>query len=369
MIKYIGSKRLLAPMIEDAVAALPVRSAVDLFAGTTRVGQALRRRGVEVISNDSATYSEAFGIAYVESEAEVDRGRLPELLDHLASLPGRRGYVTRTFCEQARFFHPDNGRRIDAIRDEIGRLELSRTERGLLMTSLVEAADRVDSTVGVQMAYLKRWAPRALQPLELREPRPVAGPRGTAVRADANALAPALDGIDLAYLDPPYNQHSYYANYHVWETIVRGDRPSHYGVARKRTDCRDTKSPYNSRRLAWGALSDLIERLPTPWILLSFSNESFHGLDAVGDLLAERGHVGAVAVDAKRYVGAQIGIHSPAGKRVGEVSHLRNREALFVCGPSRAAVDGVIASARRHGALPLRTGFARTPARGMRAAS
>ena len=34
------------------------------------------------------------------------------------------------------------------------------------------------------------------------------------------ALAPALGHFDLAYLDPPYNQHRYFTNYHVWETLV-----------------------------------------------------------------------------------------------------------------------------------------------------
>jgi adenine-specific DNA-methyltransferase len=40
-------------------------------------------------------------------------------------------------------------------------------------------------------------------------------------------------------------------------------------------------------------------------------------------------------------VGASIGIHSPAGERVGSISHLRNTEMVFVCGPSREAVERV----------------------------
>ena len=144
---------------------------------------------------------------------------------------------------------------IDGARAAIDQLDLDRSERGLLLTSLIEAADRVDSTVGVQMAYLKRWAPRALQPLELREPARVPGPPGTAVRRDANQLAGELDGIDVAYLDPPYNQHSYFANYHVWETLHRGDEPDHYGVACKRVDCRTTKcaptTPAGRRATRW----------------------------------------------------------------------------------------------------------------------
>ncbi|MDX6547534.1 MAG: adenine-specific DNA-methyltransferase, partial [Gaiellales bacterium] len=57
MIKYIGSKRTLAPLLAEIVGGLGVASAADLFAGTTRVGQALRQAGVRVVSNDTASYS------------------------------------------------------------------------------------------------------------------------------------------------------------------------------------------------------------------------------------------------------------------------------------------------------------------------
>ncbi len=341
MIKYLGSKRTLVPLLSEIAGGLAVGSAADLFAGTTRVGQALRRGGIRVLSNDTASYSEVMGRAYIEADEGVDRDRLRRLIAHLDGLPGRHGYVTETFCERSRYFQPHNGMRIDAIRAEIDRIANSELERGLLLTSLLEAADRVDSTVGLQMAYLKRWAPRASKPLQLREPEPVAGPAGRTSRLDANQLGDELAGIELAYLDPPYNQHSYYANYHVWETIVRNDAPGHYGVACKREDVREQKSAYNSRRTAWQALAGLIERLPTPWLVVSFSNEGFHELDAVRSLLAGRGYVGQVAIDSRRYVGATIGVHNPAGERVGSVSHLRNTEVVFVCGPRREPVERV----------------------------
>jgi adenine-specific DNA-methyltransferase len=344
MIKYLGSKRTLVPLLAEIVAGLGVESAADLFAGTTRVGQALRRGGTRVVSNDTASYSQALGRAYIEADESVDRDRLRRLIEHLDGLPGVRGYVTETFCEQARYFQPENGMRIDAIRSEIDRIAESEIERGLLLTSLLEAADRVDSTVGLQMAYLKSWAPRAAKPMRLREPEPVEGPAGRALRCDANEVAEQLAGVDLAYLDPPYNQHSYFANYHVWETIVRNDAPGHYGVACKREDVREQRSAYNSRRTAWAALSGLIERLPTPWLVVSFSNEGFHDLADVRSLLADRGYVGQVAIDSRRYVGARIGIHNPAGERVGSVSHLRNTEVVFVCGPRRDAVERATAA-------------------------
>jgi adenine-specific DNA-methyltransferase len=339
VIKYIGSKRALAPEIERLASRLPIRSAADLFAGTTRAGQAFRRAGCRVVSNDLATYSEALGQAYIAAGEDLDRARLGRLLDRLGRLRGRPGYVTRTFCAEARFFAPGNGARIDAIRDAIDEIDAPEPLRGCLLTSLLEAADRVDSTCGLQMAFLKRPAPRSRRPLELREPAPVDGPPGEVTRRDANALARDLEGVDCAYLDPPYNGHSYFSNYHVWETLVRWDRPEAYGVARKRADCRTTRSDYNSSRRAWAALEDLVGSLPTPWIVASVSDEGFHDPADVAALLAERGHVASLAIDFPRYVGARIGIHNPSGERVGAVSHVRNLEYLIVTGPDRGAVE------------------------------
>jgi adenine-specific DNA-methyltransferase len=369
VIKYLGSKRTLVPILGALASALPARSAVDLFAGTTRVGQELRRRGLAVVSNDVTAFSEAFGLAYIAADGQVDRDRLRRLLAGLTALPPLDGYVTETFCRASRYFRPENGMRIDAVRAEIDRLELDPVERGLLLTSLVEAADRVDSTCGVQMAYLKRWAARTSNPLELREPEPIAGPAGTVATADANELAPALAGVDLAYVDPPYNQHSYLGNYHVWETVVRGDQPEHYGVACKRADCRTRKSAYNFRRGACAALDDVLARLTTPWIVVSLSDEGFHDPAAVEERLRGRGYVGVLHVDFKRYVGAQIGIHNPAGERVGQVSHLRNTEWILVCGPDRGALEAAIGSAPPPAVPRPRTDSRRSRATGTTAAS
>ena len=83
--------------------------------------------------------------------------------------------MTATFCEQSRFFQPHNGARIDAIRDAIAFRHAGTPFEPLLLASLLEAADRVDSTTGVQMAYVKTWAPRSFRPLELRVPELISG--------------------------------------------------------------------------------------------------------------------------------------------------------------------------------------------------
>src|SRR5262245_7123367 len=185
MIKYLGSKRRLVPVLEAICAAAHSRTALDLFTGTTRVAQAFKRHGAHVTAVDTARYAEAFARCYVATDAcRTDRNALGNALADLNSRPPTPGYFTDTFCVQARYLQPDNGARVDAIRDAIASDYGGTPLEPLLLTSLVEAADRVDSTTGVQMAYVKEWAPRSFRPLELRVPELLGG-GGAAVRADA----------------------------------------------------------------------------------------------------------------------------------------------------------------------------------------
>jgi adenine-specific DNA-methyltransferase len=350
VIKYLGSKRRLVPVIERlaASAVSGVGPVLDLFTGTTRVAQALKRLGFEVTAVDTARYSEVFARCYIALDSErVDRRALADALSYLEHLPGAPGYVTETFSVRSRFFQPFNGERIDAIRDAIERDFAGSPLHPVLLTSLIEAADRVDSTTGVQMAYVKEWAARSHRPLELRTPELLEGP-GQAVRGDALALAAGgeLGHFALAYLDPPYNQHRYFTNYHVWETLVAWDAPDHYGVACKRTDARDpsTKSVFNSRRTMPGALAQVVSALDCDLLVLSYNDEAWLDRDELEALCAPRGEVATLAFDQARYVGARIGIHDPSGRKVGVVSHVRNTEYLVLSG-DRAAVRRAVAGA------------------------
>jgi len=185
----------------------------------------------------------------------------------------------------------------------------------------------------VQMAYVKQWADRSFRPIVLRVPELVAG-AGVARRADAVEAVRSLGPFDLAYLDPPYNQHRYFTNYHVWETLVAWDAPDHYGVACKRVDARDdtTKSVFNRRRLMPDALREVIAAVPARIVVVSYNDEAWVSADELRDMCSVHGHVELLSFDSRRYVGAQIGIHNPQGERVGRVSHVRNQEFVAIAG-------------------------------------
>ncbi len=338
MIKYLGSKRTLIPDILELVQGAPdVRRVADLFSGTSRVGHALKGAGFEVHANDHNTYAYVLAQCYVAADASRLQTEAAHLLDELAKESPREGWFTRTYCETSRFFQPANGARIEGIRNAIEERSLKHELRAIALVSLMEAADRVDSTCGVQMAYVKKWSRRSFNDLALRMPAILPG-AGTATCQDANALAPTLD-VDLAYIDPPYNQHSYRGNYHIWETLVQWDEPETYGVAQKRVDCKTVKSAYNSKRTHEATFGALIQKLQVPLLLVSFSNEAFLSRETLHNTLQARGPVAVLEKDFKRYVGAQIGIHNPRGEKVGQVSHLRNTERLYLAATEHATAE------------------------------
>ncbi len=373
MIKYLGSKRRLVPVLAEICRAAGARTALDLFTGTTRVAQAFKAQGVHVTAADSARYAHAFAQTYIEADAAtIDVGALRAAVTHLNAIPGHPGYVHETFSRQARFFQPHNAARIDAVRDALDSEYGGSPLFPLLLTSLIEAADRVDSTTGVQMAYVKQWAPRSSNPLELRMPELLAGP-GRAVRGDAVGLAPELGHFDLAYLDPPYNQHRYFTNYHVWETLVAWDAPEAYGVARKRVDARDptTRSPFNSKRTMPGALASVVQSVDCDLLVLSYNDESWLGLEELEAMCAtqrptpagagggggRRREVATLAFDSTRYVGARIGIFDPSGRKVGQVKRLSNQELLVIAGEP-TTVRRVVEAVR---AIPVGSSRAGSP--------
>lgn len=329
MIKYLGSKRLLLPRILELVEPLDgVRSVLDLFSGTSRVAHAFKRRGFRVHANDHNAYAATLARCYVAADRERWLARAERLIAELAAVPPNAGWFTETFCVRSRYLQPANGAKVDAIRERIASLALEPELEAVALVSLMEAADRVDSTTGVQMAYLKGWSARSFKPLELRMPDMIAGP-GSASCLDAAEAARRFEA-DLVYLDPPYNQHSYLGNYHVWESLVRWDKPEVYGVAMKRLDVRARGSAFNRRGGIAPALGEVVAALRARWILVSFSDEGYLTPAEVEAILESRGEVRKLELPHRRYIGHQIGIYNPAGEKVGTPGHGKNREMLFM---------------------------------------
>ena len=145
-IKYAGSKLILLPYILHLAKKINARTVLDGFAGTTRVSQAFARSGYLVVCNDNAAWSEVFGTCYLKTTKPPED--FADLIDYLNALRPREGWFTQHYggdpkskTDPKRPWQVRNTRKLDAIREEIGRLSLEREEKCVALTSLILALD------------------------------------------------------------------------------------------------------------------------------------------------------------------------------------------------------------------------------------
>ena len=331
MIKYLGSKRKLIDLLYKVISDHSEGGVIlDTFSGSCRVSYALKQLGCPVVANDHNAYASTIAQCYVEADTTYTR-KASMLINEFNNIKPAPGYFTHTFCEQSRFIQPTNGAKIDAIREEIERKDLPQIIKAVVLTSLLEAADRVDSTVGLQMAYLKSWSKRSYNDLHLRLPKLIDGHSGCkAFNLEAENVVDYVEA-DVLYLDPPYNQHSYLGNYHIWESLVRWDKPEVYGVACKRVDVRERKSPFNSKRKCAEALRKVVEKSKFNTLVMSYNNEGHLTIEFIVELLSGFGEVTLMEIDHKRHICSQIGVYNQQGVRVGVEGEKANKEYLMIC--------------------------------------
>ena len=138
-----------------------------------------------------------------------------------------------------------NTTKLDAIREEIDRITNDEIEKSVLLTSLIFAMDKVDSSVGHHVSYLKKWAPRAYNTMKMVVPNFVIDENDHKVYpADIFDVLGDVE-VDLAYYDPPYGSSNklmppsrvrYASYYHIWKTICLNDKPKIGGAANLEMD-------------------------------------------------------------------------------------------------------------------------------------
>ncbi len=307
-IKYAGSKLKLLPHIIQMIEGLPgVNSVLDGFSGSTRVSQALAKMGYSVTSNDVSAWSEVFATCYLKS-SETD-SFFQERLDYLNNLSGYDGWFTEYYGgdenESKKPFQRKNTRRLDAIRDEIDKMELSWNDKCVLLTSLILSLDKVDNTLGHYAAYLSKWSKRSYQDLKLLLPKRFQLEKEHIVsRSDVFDVINGKE-FDLAYFDPPYGSNNekmppsrvrYASYYHLWTTIVKNDKPELFGKVNRRQDTRDDvavsvfenyKKGENGYYLAIDALRKLINETNARYLLLSYSSGGRATKSQLTDIISE----------------------------------------------------------------------------------
>lgn len=319
--RYIGNKSKLVPDILDRIREIvpPGATIADPMCGTASVSVALRESGYHVVAADLMTYA----VHHARVRLRLDRApRFRRLGDmsyrdvhaELSQLNPVKGFFLREFSpdgtpsgdhDPRAYFTSDNAARIDAMRQRIREWNeselLTTRENSLLLHDLIMAVNDVANIAGTYGHFRSKWSPSALRPLQLQPTKFLRGPsiRHTVLQGRAEDLAPMISA-DLCYLDPPYKKRQYAANYHLIETIARGDDPEAIGVSGLR-DWWDQYSDFCSKRKIGDAFAAILGKMDCPYYLVSYSEDGLITLDQLRLILKEFGRVRVDTIPYKRF--------------------------------------------------------------------
>lgn len=307
---YIGSKLKLSSWIEDEVKKvvghdLSNKVFCDIFAGTGMVGRTFKSDVKKVISNDLEHYSYVLNKNYIENSTCIDdKEKYINELNRLPSLDN--GFIYQNYCmgsgSERQYFSDYNGKKIDAIRTKIKEWfengEIGENLYYFLLASLVESADKVANTASIYGAFLKHIKKSASKELVLEPAYFIENDNTHLVfNKDSNELIKEISG-DILYLDPPYNQRQYSANYHILNTITLYNE----FIPSGKTGLREyNRSDYCKKNEVHKSFEELIKNAKFEYIFLSYNNEGLMSEDDVKNIMQKYGKYSLKTKEYQRF--------------------------------------------------------------------
>ncbi len=328
---YIGSKSKSSPWIKEEVIKqvgedLSEKIFCDLFAGTGIIGRTFKGRVKEVISNDMEYYSFVLNKNYIANTETIDNEK--NLIDTLNNLPLlKSGFIYKNYClgsgSDRQYFSDYNGQKIDTIRLAIKEWKeekkINDKEYYFLLASLLESADKVANTASVYGAFLKHIKKTASQELLVK---PACFTKDSNIHRvyneDSNSLIYKISG-DILYLDPPYNQRQYSANYHILNTISLYDD----FIPKGKTGLREyTRSNYSKKREVHRSFEELIKNAQFEYIFLSYNNEGLMSQNEVQTIMQKYGNYQLSTKEYSRFRSDKIENRNHKANKTLEYLHI-----------------------------------------------
>jgi adenine-specific DNA-methyltransferase len=224
----------------------------------------------------------------------------------LNQMQGTKGFIYQHYSlgghGERQYFSDANAMKIDAVRQTI---ESWREEGGIdedqyffLLASLIESADKVANTASVYGAYLKHLKRSAQKPFVLEAASfGTEGEEHEIYHEDANRLISKISG-DILYMDPPYNQRQYGANYHLLNTIARYDS----FIPQGKTGLREyIRSDYCKKSVVIESFEELIKNANFKYIFLSYNNEGLMRSQEVEKIMRKYGRYSLATTQYQRF--------------------------------------------------------------------
>ena len=336
ILTYIGNKRSLLKFIARGVQLVQKKlgkdklCVFDVFSGSGIVARYLKQFSDNLFVNDLEKYSQIINECYLTNTTDIN---LPELqsihsylLDTILANHLIEGFITELYAPkdddniqdgERVFYTRRNAMYIDTMRQLIDNVD-SPLQRFFLAPLLSEASVH-SNTSGMFKGFHKNPCTgvgqfgggnqdallRIKGNIEL--PFPVFSNfqcNSVIYNGDSNEIIEIVPEVDLAYLDPPYNQHPYGSNYFMLNLILENKRPM---VVSKISGIAEgwNRSAYNKKQFAYDALSDLVQNIKAKFVLISFNSEGFISLDEMKTMLAQVGRVDVLETNYNTFRGCR----------------------------------------------------------------
>lgn len=318
LITYIGNKRKLLDFIEVPLNDIKKDlnksklNILDGFSGSGVVSRFLKKHSNNLYVNDLEDYCEIINKCYLSNISDLNIKEIKQYIEHLNNikLNDKEGGIIREYyspkddkniqINDRTFYTNENALIIDNIRKNI-----PIKNSFLYLAPLLYQASVHVNTSGVFKGFYKdkntklgkfggtnsNALSRILKPINL--PIPVFSNFECNIhiyKQDTLSLINQLNNLDVAYYDPPYNQHPYSSNYFMLNLIVKNKEPKN--ISKVSGIPKDwNKSNWNYPNKVKKEIDELIKNTFSKYILISYNNEGFLSIEDFNTILSKYGDV------------------------------------------------------------------------------
>ena len=362
IITYIGNKRLLIGKIEDEVLkiadelgkGIPGKGlsgkekliCADLFSGSGIVTRMLKAHSSHLIVNDLENYSTVINSCYLSNKKDYPQHECEEIRNNIIEDCEKNripGIITQNYAPkndndikagERVFYTHENALLIDTYRNLIDKYlpETQASQNGqnccaqndlrkfFLAPLITEASIHVNTSgvfkgfykdkntgIGCFGASGKNALTRILGKIELKAPVfSNFEAEFTVYQKDAVELAKSneLPELDVAYLDPPYNQHPYGSNYFMLNLILKNKLDVEISEVSGITQDWN-RSEFNKAVTALSSLEQIVANLKAKYIIISYNSEGFINFEQMKSMLSKDGTLKTVEIEYITFRGSR----------------------------------------------------------------
>ncbi|MDD4035381.1 MAG: DNA adenine methylase [Candidatus Cloacimonetes bacterium] len=325
LITYLGNKRKLLNFIGAGVGVVKQKlgkdklSCLDLFSGSGIVARYLKQHSSLLIVNDLEAYSKVINTCYLSSYSRYLNSSYEDhyqrIQAQIEAQDFQEGFIRKLYSPandqdikhgERAFYTNRNALFIDTVRQYIESIPSDL--QAYFLAPLLSEASIHSNTAGVFKGFYKdlhsgigkfggtnrNALSRITTDMQIRKPVFSSFEvEYNVYQEDANSLVQQLDELDLAYLDPPYNQHPYGSNYFMLNLITNYQEPKQISEI-SGIPVNWNKSRYNKPQMAYSSFSELIRDLKARFILISFNSEGFIYPKQMSALLKAQGKLSVI---------------------------------------------------------------------------